>query len=150
MLPQLRGAPLVFVSAVTGKGVDKLQEGILSAHKVWNKRVSTAELNRWLSGMLEQHPPPAPQGRRIKLRYATQVKARPPGFVVMCSHPDALPASYSRYLVNGLRDSFELPGTPIRLFFRSQSEENPFKNRKKKSSSKLRKHLNKTNKGLNT
>ena len=150
LLPQLRGAPLVFVSAVTGKGVDKLQEGILSAHKVWNKRVSTAELNRWLAGMLEQHPPPAPQGRRIKLRYATQVKARPPGFVVMCSHPDALPASYSRYLVNGLRDSFDLPGTPIRLFFRSQSEENPFKNRKKKSSSKLRKHLNKTNKGLNT
>ena len=75
----------------------------------------TAALNRWLIGMLEQHPPPAPQGKRIKLRYMTQAKTRPPAFVVMCSHPDKLPDSYTRYLVNGLRQDFDMPGTPIRL-----------------------------------
>ena len=140
LLPQLRGAPLVTVSAKTGKGVDRLQDAILRAYAIWNRRISTAQLNRWLTGMLEQHPPPAPQGKRIKLRYMTQVKARPPGFVVMCSHPDKLPASYSRYLVNGLRVDFDMPGTPIRLFMRSQNEENPYKNRKKSKPSKLRKH----------
>ena len=140
LLPQLRGAPLVTVSAKTGKGLDRLQEAILKAHEVWNRRVSTAQLNRWLTGMLEQHPPPAPQGKRVKLRYMTQAKTRPPGFVVMCSHPDKLPASYSRYLVNGLRVDFDMPGTPIRLFMRSQNDENPFKNRKKKKPSNLRKH----------
>ncbi|MDA0362618.1 MAG: ribosome biogenesis GTPase Der, partial [Proteobacteria bacterium] len=143
LLPQLRGAPLVTVSALTGAGIARLQEGVLQAHKIWNRRVSTALLNRWLAGMIEQHPPPAPQGRRLKLRYITQVKSRPPGFVVMCSHPDLIPASYSRYLVNGLREAFDMPGTPIRLFLRSQNEDNPFKNRKKKAPSKLRKHLEK-------
>lgn len=140
LLPQLKGAPLITVSALTGRGLDRLQEAILSAHEVWNRRVTTSQLNRWLVGMLEQHPPPAPQGKRIKLRYMTQVKARPPGFVVMASHPDLLPASYSRYLVNGLREDFDMPGTPIRLFMRSQSDANPFKGRKKPSPSKLRKH----------
>jgi GTP-binding protein len=140
LLPQLRGAPLVTVSAKTGKGVDRLKDAILKAYEVWNRRVTTAQLNRWLTGMLEQHPPPAPQGKRIKLRYMTQAKTRPPGFVVMCSHPDKLPASYSRYLVNGLRVDFDMPGTPIRLFMRSQNEENPYKNRKKSGPSKLRKH----------
>ena len=143
LLPQLRGAPLVTVSALTGAGIPRLQEGVLQAHKIWNRRVSTALLNRWLVGMIEQHPPPAPQGKRLKLRYITQVKSRPPGFVVMCSHPDLIPASYSRYLVNGLREAFDMPGTPIRLFLRSQNEDNPFKNRKKKAPSKLRKHLEK-------
>jgi GTP-binding protein len=141
LLPQLRGAPLVTVSAKTGKGLDRLQEAILKAYEIWNRRVTTAQLNRWLTGMLEQHPPPAPQGKRIKLRYMTQAKTRPPGFVVMCSHPDKLPASYSRYLVNGLRVDFDMPGTPIRLFMRSQNEENPYKNRKKSKPSKLRKHI---------
>ncbi len=140
LLPQLRGAPLVTVSAKTGKGVDRLKDAILKAYEIWNRRVTTAQLNRWLTGMLEQHPPPAPQGKRIKLRYMTQAKTRPPGFVVMCSHPDKLPASYSRYLVNGLRVDFDMPGTPIRLFMRSQNEENPYKNRKKSAPSKLRKH----------
>ncbi|WP_281856746.1 ribosome biogenesis GTPase Der [Litoreibacter halocynthiae] len=141
LLPQLRGAPLITVSALTGRGLDRLHDAILEAHQVWNRRVSTSALNRWLVGMLEQHPPPAPQGKRIKLRYMTQVKARPPGFVVMASHPDLLPASYSRYLVNGLREDFEMPGTPIRLFMRSQNEDNPFKGRKKAPPSKLRKHI---------
>ena len=141
LLPQLRGLPLIFISSLSGRGFEKLQEATLIAHKVWNKRIPTASLNRWLLGVIEQHPPPAPQGKRIKLRYVTQVKARPPAFVVMCSYPDLLPESYSRYLVNSLRDSFDLPGTPIRLFFRSQKEDNPYKNRKKKGPSKLKKHL---------
>ncbi len=110
LLPQLRGAPLVTVSAKTGRGLDRLHAAILKAHEVWNRRVTTAQLNRWLTGMLEQHPPPAPGGRRIKMRYATQVKTRPPAFVVMTSHPEAVPESYSRYLVNGLRDDFDMPG----------------------------------------
>ena len=103
----------------------------------------TARLNLWLADMISAHPPPAPAGRRIKLRYATQVKTRPPAFVVMCSHPDKLPTSYSRYLVNGLRDDFDMPGTPIRLTMRSQSDKNPFKGRKKSTPSRLRKHLGK-------
>ncbi|MGA1760051.1 MAG: ribosome biogenesis GTPase Der, partial [Paracoccaceae bacterium] len=96
LLPQLRGAPLVTVSAKTGKGIDRLHEAILKAHRTWNRRVPTAQLNRWLAGMIEMHPPPAPNGRRIKLRYMTQAKSRPPGFVVMCSQPDKMPARYSR------------------------------------------------------
>ncbi|MEL7345815.1 MAG: ribosome biogenesis GTPase Der [Pseudomonadota bacterium] len=143
LLPQLRGAPLVTVSAKTGRGLDRLHEAIMSAFSVWNRRVPTATLNRWLAAMTEAHPPPAPGGRRIKLRYMTQAKTRPPGFVVMASFPDKLPASYSRYLVNGLRDDFDMPGTPIRLHFRSQSDANPYKNRKKSTPSRLRKHLGK-------
>jgi Predicted GTPases len=147
LLPQLRGAPLVTVSARTGRGLDRLHDAILRAHEVWNRRVSTARLNRWLAAMVEAHPPPAPGGRRIKLRYATQVKTRPPGFVVMCSHPDQVPASYRRYLVNGLRDDFDMPGTPIRLTLRSQADKNPYKARKKAPPSKLRKHLEGKRKG---
>ena len=141
LLPQLKGAPLITVSAKTGRGLDRLQEAIMRAHDVWNRRIPTAALNRWLVGMLEQHPPPAPQGKRIKLRYMTQAKTRPPGFVVMCSHPDKMPESYKRYLVNGLRVGFDMPGTPIRLTLRSQNDKNPFKGRKKAPPSKLRKHL---------
>ena len=141
LLPQLRGAPLITVSAKTGKGLDRLQAAIMSAHLVWNRRVSTAKLNRWLSGMVEAHPPPAPNGRRIKLRYMTQAKTRPPGFIVMCSNPDKMPESYSRYLVNALRVDFDMPGTPIRLTLRSQAHKNPFKDRKKSAPSRLKKHL---------
>jgi len=140
LLPQLRGAPLVTVSAKTGRGLDRLHAAIMSAYDVWNRRITTAGLNRWLSGMMEAHPPPAPQGKRIKLRYMTQAKTRPPGFVVMCSHPDKVPDSYSRYLVNGLRVDFDMPGTPIRLWMRGQSDANPYKGRKKAGPSKLRKH----------
>ena len=141
LLPQLRGAPLITVSAKTGRGLDRLHAAILKAHEVWNRRVPTAALNRWLTGMLEQHPPPAPQGKRIKLRYMTQAKTRPPGFVVMCSHPDKMPESYARYLVNGLREDFDMPGTPIRLMMRGQGDKNPYKGKKKSGPSKLRKHL---------
>lgn len=141
LLPQLRGAPLVTVSAKTGQGLDRLRTAVEKAHDVWNRRVSTARLNRWLTGMLEAHPPPAPGGRRIKLRYMTQAKTRPPGFVVMCSHPEKLPDSYSRYLINGLREDFDMPGTPIRLHMRSQADKNPYKGKKKSTPSRLRKHL---------
>lgn len=143
LLPQLRGAPLVTVSAKTGRGLDRLGEAIVRAHEVWNRRVPTARLNQWLTGMLEAHPPPAPAGRRIRIRYMTQVKTRPPGFVAMCSHPEKLPESYTRYLINGLREDFDMPGTPIRLTMRSQSDQNPFKGRKKSTPSRLRKHLGK-------
>jgi GTP-binding protein len=143
LLPQLRGAPLVTVSAKTGKGLDKLQQAIMRAHGVWNRRVTTAQLNRWLTGMLEQHPPPAPGGKRIKMRYATQVKTRPPAFVVMTSHPDLMPESYKRYLVNGLRADFDMPGTPIRLYLRDQGDKNPYKDKKSSQPSRLSKHLKK-------
>ncbi len=140
LLPQLRGAPLVTVSAKTGRGLDRLHTAIMRAYEVWNRRITTAQLNRWLAGMMEAHPPPAPQGKRIKLRYMTQAKTRPPGFVVMCSHPDKVPESYNRYLVNGLRVDFDMPGSPIRLWMRGQSDANPYKGRKKAPPSKLRKH----------
>ncbi|SMP35235.1 ribosome biogenesis GTPase Der [Shimia sagamensis] len=141
LLPQLRGAPLITVSAKTGRGLDRLNEAILRAYDTWNRRIPTSWLNRWLVEMLQQHPPPAPQGKRIKLRYMTQAKTRPPGFVVMCSHPDKLPESYSRYLVNGLRETFDMPGTPIRLFMRGQGDKNPYKGKKKSTPSRLRKHI---------
>ena len=143
LLPQLRGAPLVTVSAKTGKGLDRLRAAVERAYTVWNTRIPTGQLNRWLLGMVEQHPPPAPQGRRIKLRYMTQAKTRPPGFVVMCSHPDKMPDSYTRYLVNGLRESFDMPGTPIRIFMRGQGDRNPYKGRRDKNAGALQKHLNK-------
>ncbi len=141
LLPQLKGAPLVTVSAKTGRGMDRLHDAILRAHAIWNRRVGTSRLNNWLSAMTEAHPPPAPGGRRIKLKYITQAKTRPPGFVVKCSHPDELPEAYRRYLVNGLRESFDMPGTPIRLWFRGQSDQNPFKGRKTAQRSKLKKHI---------
>lgn len=143
LLPQLRGAPLITVSAKTGRGLNRLQDAVERAYDVWNRRISTAKLNRWLTAMTEQHPPPAPAGRRIKLRYMTQAKTRPPGFVVMCSLPEKLPDSYSRYLVNGLREDFDMPGTPIRLTMRGQGDKNPYKNKKDKKPGALGKHLNK-------
>ena len=124
LLPQLAGVSLVPVSGLTGEGIDKLMEAVVAAHRTWNKRVATSRLNRWLLGMVERHPPPAVSGRRIKLRYLTQSKARPPTFVAFCSRPEALPAAYTRYLVNALRKDFELPGTPIRLVLRKG--DNPF------------------------
>jgi GTP-binding protein len=141
LLPQLSGAPLVTVSAKTGRGLDRLREAVVSVHETWNRRVPTARLNQWLAAMTSAHPPPAPGGRRIKLRFITQAKTRPPGFVVKCSHPEQLPDSYKRYLVNGLRDAFHLPGVPVRLWFRGSASENPFAGRRKPGPSALRKHL---------
>jgi GTP-binding protein len=143
LLPQLRGAPLVTVSARTGRGLDRLHDAIVRAHEVWNRRIPTAKLNRWLMGMTEAHPPPAPGGRRIKMRYMTQVKARPPAFVIMSTHPQEVPASYERYLVNGLRDALDLPGTPIRLFLRNAGAKNPYQGKKKTNITSLTKHLKK-------
>ncbi len=143
LLPQLRGAPLVTVSAKTGRGLDRLNAAIVKAWEIWNRRVTTGQLNRWLEGMIASHPPPAPQGKRIKLRYMTQAKTRPPAFVVKCSHPDKMPESYSRYLVNGLRESFDMPGTPIRLYMRGGSDKNPYKGRREKNAGALKKHLGK-------
>ncbi|MCY1127107.1 ribosome biogenesis GTPase Der [Frigidibacter sp. RF13] len=145
LLPQLRGAPLVTVSAKTGKGLDRLHAAIMKAYDVWNRRISTAKLNQWLGAMTEAHPPPAPGGKRIKLRYMTQVKTRPPAFVVMTNHAEDLPESYARYLVNGLRADFDMPGTPIRLTFRDQGDKNPYKNKKFHTPSRLRKHKEGTN-----
>ncbi len=141
LLPQLKGAPLVTVSARTGKGLDRLHDAVVKAHAVWNIRVTTARLNQWLAAMTAAHPPPAPGGRRIRLRYATQVKTRPPAFVVMTTHADQIPESYGRYLVNGLRDTFGMEGTPIRLSFRDQGAKNPFKDKKLSTPSRLRKHV---------
>ena len=127
LLPQLKGAPVIPVSARTGQGMEKLGDAVLGIHGIWNRRVSTGELNRWLAARLEEHPPPAPSGRRIRLRFMTQVKARPPSFVVFCSRPEALPQSYARFLVNGLRGDFGLDGVPIRLALRKG--ENPYRRR---------------------
>ncbi|WP_112323277.1 ribosome biogenesis GTPase Der [Oceanibium sediminis] len=138
LLPQLSGAPLVLVSGLTGQGLDKLRAAILSAYKVWNARIPTAQLNQWLAGEVAAHPPPAPGGRRIKLRYMTQAKTRPPGFVVFASIPEAVPTAYKRFLVNGLRRDFDLPGTPIRLFLRGGK--NPYEGKKVKQMSALDKH----------
>ena len=125
-LPILDDAPLIAVSAHTGKGLDDLANAVSLAHTAWNRRVGTGEVNRWLERAISDHPPPAPRGRRIRLRYATQVKARPPTFVIMCSHPDRLPDSYARYLANRLRDEFGLAGTPVRIHLRSRADRNPF------------------------
>jgi GTP-binding protein len=124
LLPQLRGVPLVTISGLQGRNIDRLMKAVFEAERVWNTHVSTAKLNRWLSAMLESHPPPATSGRRLKLRYMTQAKIRPPSFIVFASRPEALPDSYQRYLVNGLREAFGMPGTPIRLWLRGGK--NPF------------------------
>jgi GTP-binding protein len=129
-LSQLKGAPVVAVSGVTGEGLDRLMQAILDAYAVWNKRMPTHALNEWLDGALSAHPPPAVSGRRLKINYITQPKARPPTFVLFCTRADAIPDIYLRYLVNGLRETFDLPGTPIRLTLREKA--NPFEGRAKK------------------
>jgi GTP-binding protein len=129
-LPQVRGVPVVGVSGLTGEGIDRLMEAVVDIHEVWNKRASTAGLNRWLGDVTSAHPPPAVSGRRIRLNYITQAKARPPSFVLFCTRADAVPAAYKRYLVNALRETFDMPGTPIRLTLREK--DNPFAGRKKR------------------
>ncbi len=126
MLPQLSGAPLVPVSALSGQGLDKVMKAAFTVYEAWNKRVSTAELNRWFASALERHQPPAVSGRRIKLRYITQANARPPSFVIFSSRPEALPDSYLRYLVNDLKKTFGLGPAPIRLHVRKTK--NPYVN----------------------
>jgi GTPase len=128
-LPQVKGVPVVAHSGLTGAGLDRLMQAVIEAHAVWNRRVSTSALNRWLPAMVEAHPPPAVSGRRIRLDYITQAKSRPPSFVLFLSRADAVPDAYRRYLVNNLRESFDLPGTPIRLTLREKK--NPFGKRKR-------------------
>ena len=130
LLPQVRGVPLVPLSGLTGAGIDKLMTDLLKVYATWNRRIPTAALNRWLASTLEHHPPPAVSGRRVKLRYMTQPKARPPTFVAFCSRPEALPESYTRYLLNGIRESFGLAAVPLRLMLRKG--ENPYEDRAKK------------------
>jgi len=129
-LRQLKGVPLVAVSGLTGEGLDRLMQAIVDAYAVWNRRVPTAALNRWFEQVLSAHPPPAVSGRRLKLNYITQAKSRPPSFVLFCTRADAVPDAYKRYLVNSLRETFDLPGTPIRLTLREK--DNPFKGRAKR------------------
>jgi GTP-binding protein len=130
MLPQVKGAPVVAVSGLTGFGLDRLMEEIVEAHHVWNKRITTNALNRWFEEATNNNPPPAVSGRRLKLNYITQTKARPPSFVIFCSRADAVPESYLRYLVNGMRETFGLPGTPIRIALREKK--NPYAHKAKR------------------
>ncbi len=123
-LPQCRGVPVLPVSAKTGRGLDKILDEAFAMVEVWSRRLSTSALNRWLEAMEESHPPPLVKGRRLKLRYITQTKSRPPSFALFCNLPGAMPESYLRYLVNGLRERFELPGVPIRIELRGG--DNPY------------------------
>jgi GTP-binding protein len=118
-LPQVAGVTVVTLSALTGKNLDALMPAVLDAYEVWNRRVSTAGLNKWLADVLDRHPPPlASNKRRIRLRYVTQPKARPPTFAIFGNRPEDLPDSYVRYLENSLRERFDLAGTPIRINMR--------------------------------
>jgi GTP-binding protein len=128
-LPQVKGVPVVAVSGLTGEGLDRLMQAVIDAHAMWNRRVGTSALNRWLAEVAASHPPPAVSGRRIRLDYVTQPKARPPSFVLFMSRADAIPDSYRRYLVNSLRETFDLPGTPIRLTLREKK--NPYAGKKR-------------------
>ena len=123
-LAQMKGIPVVTVSALTGAGIERLLPTVRRAHAVWNKRLPTGELNRWFEQALERHQLPLVAGRRLKLRYITQAKARPPTFVAFGTRAELLPEDYQRYLVNGLRETFDLPGTPIRLQLRGTK--NPY------------------------
>jgi len=130
VLPQITGAPVVAISARSGEGLDHLMKSVIDAHAVWSRRVPTAALNRFLAQASEAHPPPAIRGRRIRLDYMTQPKSRPPTFVLFSSRAAALPETYRRYLINGLREAFALPGTPIRLTLRGKA--NPYAGRKRR------------------
>ncbi|KQZ01303.1 ribosome-associated GTPase EngA [Pseudolabrys sp. Root1462] len=129
-LMQLPDVPLVAVSALTGEGLDRLMQAIIDAYAVWNKRIPTSALNRWFEDAVSAHPPPAVSGRRLRLNYITQAKARPPSFIVFCTRADAVPDAYKRYLTNSLREAFEMPGTPVRLTLREKA--NPFEGRAKR------------------
>jgi GTP-binding protein len=130
LLPQIKGVPVIALSAKSGEGLDRLMTAVMKVHAVWNRRVPTAALNRFLAQAIAAHPPPALRGRRLRLDYITQPKPRPPTFVLFSARANALPEAYRRYLVNGLRDNFALPGTPIRLTLRAKP--NPYAGRKRR------------------
>lgn len=123
-LPQLRGVPVMPVSALSGRGANQLMKAVFDVYDAWNRRISTAVLNRWFSEAVDGHPPPAVAGRRIRLRYITQPNARPPTFVIFCSRPEGIPESYKRYLVNSLRERLRLGAVPVRLHLRKP--DNPY------------------------
>jgi len=131
-LPQLKGVPIVAVSGLMGEGIDRLMQAIQDAYALWNRRVPTSALNRWFEQATQANPPPAVSGRRLKLNYITQTKARPPSFVLFCSRADAVPQSYLRYLINSMREAFDLPGTPVRITLREKA--NPFAHKRKRPS----------------
>lgn len=128
VLPEIRGVPVVTLSAMQERGIDKLLEAVLEAMERWNRRISTAQVNRWLEDAIARNPPPAPSGRRIKIRYGTQANARPPTFALFGNQLSKMPESYVRYLMNGLRESFDLGGVPIRFSLRGGK--NPFDKRR--------------------
>lgn len=130
LLPQVRGMPIVAISGLMGEGIERLMKAIEDAYAVWNRRIPTAGLNRWFEDAISNNPPPSVSGRRLKLNYVTQNKARPPSFVVFCSRADAVPTSYLRYLTNTLREAFDMPGTPIRITLREKA--NPFAHKRKR------------------
>jgi GTP-binding protein len=132
-LPQVKGSPIVALSAETGRGLDRLMPAVFKAHTDWSTKVKTRDLNDWLKMAVERHPPPAVGGRRVKPKYMAQTKARPPTFVLFASRADQLPDHYKRYLVNSIRESFDLPGVPIRLTVRSNK--NPYAEGEEKSGS---------------
>jgi GTP-binding protein len=123
-LSQLQGIFCVPVSGATGMGLDKLVKAGLDAHAIWNRRIGTPKLNRWLAEIQERHPPPLVDGRRLRLRYMTQANTRPPTFALFSSKPGDLPDAYRRYLINLMRENFDLPGTPIRVMLRKGN--NPY------------------------
>jgi GTP-binding protein len=129
LLPQWKGVPIVAISALSGEGVDRLMPAIVKQHEIWNKRVSTHKLNDWLQMMIERHSPPAPKGRRIRIRYITQARTRPPTFSISSSQAGELPGDYGRYLINGLRETFGFTGVPIRM--KVKAGENPFDKKKR-------------------
>ncbi|MFD2207839.1 ribosome biogenesis GTPase Der [Kiloniella antarctica] len=130
-LPQVKGIPVVTISALKGHKLNKMLDTVLEVYRIWNIRLPTAGLNRWLAELLERHPPPAPGGRRIKLKYITQARARPPTFAISCSLPEDLPASYTRFLENNLRQTFDIPGVPLRMHMKKG--DNPYAGKKKRN-----------------
>jgi len=126
-LSQVPGVPMVTISALAERGIDKLMLAIVSAYEMWNRRVGTPELNRWLQEATDRHAPPMARGRRNRIRFITQPSSRPPTFIAFCSHPEHLPKAYVRYLVNSMRQAFKLPGVPIR--FNLRKGDNPYAGR---------------------
>ena len=124
LLPQWKGVPIVALSALSGEGIERLMPAIVKQHEIWNRRIATNKLNAWLQYMTEKHSPPAPKGRRIKIRYMTQARTRPPTFAISSSQPGELPGDYARYLINGLRETFGFHGVPIRM--KVKAGKNPF------------------------
>ncbi len=129
-LSQVKGLKVMPISGLTGDGLPKLMQAVFDVHEQWNRRIGTSKLNRWLDDIQAHHPPPAVSGRRIRMKYVTQAKARPPTFMAHCTRPESMPASYTRYMVNQIRESFDLWSVPIRLFLRKG--DNPYATRKKR------------------